>query len=190
MLNAPVGDKSRSVRRLERLADGYAYNRYDNKDFATGNADAVRVGMSWDITDDVNWTVKYDYSKIGGDGKAELEIDPNTLTAASRARLTLITGGNPPDLDDAFDRKSNQRIKGDVHDTQSGVVSDLSWHLANDYTVRFLGGYRKWDNDQLESDVLSCRRTPARGGDYASKSQSYELQLISPKDELGGRLIT
>ncbi len=191
MLNAPVGDKlAFRVAGLTDSRDGYAYNRYDNKEFASSKADAARVGMSWDITDDVNWTVKYDYSKIGGDGKAELEIDPDTLTAASRARLTLITGGNPPDLDDAFDRKSNQRIKGDVHDQQSGVVSDLSWHLANDYTVRFLGGYRKWDNDQLESDVLFMPADfLARGGDYASRSQSYELQLISPKDQLlGGRL--
>jgi len=190
-VNLPVGDKlAFRASGLTDTRDGYAYNRYDNKKFATVDTDAARIGMKWDITDDLTWTVKYDHTNMGGDGKAELEIDPNTLTTASAARLNLITGGNPPDLSDPWDRKSNQRIDGDVHDSQWGLVSDLSWKLGGDYTVRLLGGYRDWNNRQLESDVLFMPADfLARTGLYDSKSQSYELQLISPTDELlGGRL--
>jgi iron complex outermembrane recepter protein len=191
MLNAPVGDRfALRFAGLTDSRDGYAHNRYDNKDFASSESDAFRVGAKWDLTDDVTWTLKYDWSRMGGDGKAELEIMPETLTAASRARLGLIMGGNPPDLDDAFDRKSNQRITGDVDDKQWGVVSDLSWELAGGHTVRFLSGYRDWSNKQLESDVLFMPADfLARTGRYESTSQSHELQLISPTDDLwNGRL--
>jgi iron complex outermembrane receptor protein len=104
--------------------------------------------------------------------------------------LTLISGGNPPDLDDAFDGVSNQRIEGDLEDRQWGLVSDLSWQIGAGHTVRFLSGYRSWDNEQLESDVLFMPADfLARTGRFASTSKSYELQLISPTDELwGGRL--
>ena len=190
-LDLPAGDRlAFRIAGLTDSHDGYAHNRFDNKDFVTSDTSAVRVGMNWAITDSLNWTLKYDTSKIGGDGKAELEIDPNTLTPASRARLTAIFAGNPPDLDDAFDRKSNQRITGKVDDSQWGLVSDLTWDIAGGNTVRFLSGYRDWENEQLESDVMFMPADfLARTGAYDSKSQSYELQLISPKDELfGGRL--
>jgi iron complex outermembrane receptor protein len=191
VLNVPMGDRfAVRIAGLTDSRDGYAHNRYDGRDFATLESDAIRIGATWEITDAVTWTLKYDTSRMGGDGKAELEILPDTLTDASRARLGLITGGNPPDLDDAFDRNSNQRIEGDVDDHQWGYVSDLSWELDGGHTVRFLGGYRNWDNQQLESDVLFMPADfLARTGRFESTSQSYELQLISPVDELwGGRL--
>jgi iron complex outermembrane receptor protein len=191
VLNVPMGDRfAVRIAGLTDSRDGYAHNRYDGRDFATLESDAIRIGATWEITDAVTWTLKYDTSRMAGDGKAELEILPETLTDASRARLGLITGGNPPDLDDAFDRRSNQRIEGDVDDHQWGYVSDLSWELDGGHTVRFLGGYRNWDNQQLESDVLFMPADfLARTGRFESASQSYELQLISPVDELwGGRL--
>ena len=189
-LNLPVGDRlAFRLAGLRDERDGYAVNEYDNSEFADSKATALRLGMAWDVTESLNWTLKYDASELGGDGKAELEIDPSTLTAASRARLLLITGGNPPDLDDAFDRRSNQRILGGLDDDQWGVTSNLSWDLDSGYTVRLLSGYRSWENHQVESDVLFM---PAdfitRTGRYTSDSQSHELQFISPVDELfGGR---
>ncbi|MCM2311980.1 MAG: TonB-dependent receptor, partial [Steroidobacteraceae bacterium] len=190
MLNLPAGE--RLAFRLSGLydsIDGWAENRLDGKTFGERDTTAGRVAMKWDITDAVSWTVKVDYSTIGGDGTVENEIDPGTLTTASRARLNLIFAGNPPDLNDAFDRKSNQRIIGDVDDEQWGVVSDLSWDLAGDYTVRLLSGLRSWDNEQYESDTIYMPRDLiARTGAYESDSQSHELQFISPVDQLfGGR---
>jgi len=191
MINLPAGDKlSFRLAGLYDSIDGYARNRLDGKTFGNRDTAAGRLGMKWDITDTLNWTVKVDYSKIGGDGQVETEIDPATLTATSRARLTAFTGGNPPDLYDPFDRKSNQLIYGHLDDKNWGVASNLSWDLAGGYTVRLLSGYRDWQNDQVDGDVVW---TPldlvSRTGAYDSKSQSYELQLISPTDQLfGGRL--
>jgi iron complex outermembrane receptor protein len=191
MINLPVGE--RLAFRLSGLydsIDGWAENRLDGKTFGERETTAGRIGMKWDITDNVNWLVKVDYSEITGDGTVENEIDPNTLTAASRARLNLIFAGNPPDLVDPFDRKSNQRIIGDLDDKQWGVASTLSWDLSGDYTIRLLSGYRDWENSQYESDTLYMPRDlVARTGGYDSTSQSHELQLISPVDTLfGGRL--
>jgi iron complex outermembrane recepter protein len=191
MINVPAGDKlSFRLAGLYDSVDGYAKNRLDGKTFGSRDTTAGRLGMKWDITDTLNWTVKVDYSKIGGDGQVETEIDPATLTATSIARLTAFTHGNPPDLYDPFDRKSNQRIYGHLDDKNWGVASNLSWDLAGGYTVRLLSGYRDWQNDQVDGDVVW---TPldlvSRTGAYDSKSQSYELQLISPTDQLfGGRL--
>jgi len=191
MLNLPVGE--RLAFRLSGLydsIDGWAENRLDGKTFGSRDTTAGRLAMKWDITDNLNWTVKVDVSEIGGDGVVEQEIDPNTLTTASRTRLNLITGGNPPDLNDPFDRKSNQRIIGDLDDSQWGVASNLTWDLAGDFTVRFLAGYRDWENTQYESDTIYMPLDlVARTGGYDSTSQSYELQLLSPVDQLlGGRL--
>jgi len=191
MLNLPVGE--RLAFRLSGLydsIDGWAKNELDGKTFGSRDTTAGRLAMKWDITDNLNWTVKVDSSKIGGDGVVEQEIDPNTLTPASRARLTLISGGNPPDLTDPFDRKSNQRIVGDLDDKQWGVASTFSWDLAGDYTIRLLSGYRDWENTQYESDTIYMPLDlVARTGGYESTSQSQELQLLSPVDQLfGGHL--
>ncbi len=191
MINVPAGDRlSFRLAGLYDSIDGYAKNRFDGKTFGDRDTTAGRLGMKWDITDSLDWTVKVDYSKIGGDGQIETEIDPATLTAVSTARLTAFTGGNPPDLYDPFDRRSNQRIYGHLDDKNWGVTSNLSWDLPGGYTVRLLGGYRDWQNDQVDGDVVW---TPldlvSRTGAYDSTSQSYELQLISPTDQLfGGRL--
>ncbi len=123
----PVIDLAFRIAGLTDSHDGYAHNRFDNKDFVTSDTSAVRVGMNWAITDSLNWTLKYDTSKIGGDGKAELEIDPEHIDGRFAGTSDCSSSrGNPPDLDDAFDRKSNQRITGKVDDSQWGLVSDLT----------------------------------------------------------------
>ena len=191
VINLPAGD--RLAFRLAGLYDsydGYGKNRFDGKDFGSRDTTAGRLGMKWDITDALSWTLETDYSKIGGDGAVEAELDPKTLLPKDRTILTGFTGGNPPDFDHPFDHKSNQRIYGDLDDTNWGVSSDLSWSLAGDYTLRFLAGYREWQDEQLDGDVVFLANDLlGRVGSYDSKSQSYELQLVSPKDELlGGRL--
>jgi iron complex outermembrane receptor protein len=191
MLNLPVGE--RLAFRLSGLydsIDGWAENRLDGETYGERETTGGRLAMKWDLTDSLEWNVKLDYNEINGDGYVENEIDTTTLTANSRARLIAFTGGNPPDLDDTFDHKVNQRIVGDASDEQWGVVSTLSWDFAGDYTLRLISGYRDWENTQLDGDVLYLTRDlSTRHGAYDSESQSHELQLLSPVDQLfGGRL--
>jgi iron complex outermembrane receptor protein len=186
MINLPAGDRlAFRLAGLHESSDGIAKNELDGKEFSDFEADALRAGMTADLTDSLTWTVKFDYSKIGGDGLREFEILPETVTAANRARMTALFGGITPDLDDPFDRRSNQVTFGNVDDEQWGVVSDLSLDLANGYTLRLLSGYRDWENEQLDGDVLFApRRFLGRTGTYDSTSQSHELQVISPLDQL------
>ena len=191
MINLPAAD--RLAFRLSGLYDshdGYAWNRFDRSAYVESASKAARFGVKWAITDSLTWTVKADWSEIQGDGMLEAEILPDTLTPRSRAILTALTGGNPPDFTDPFDHVSNQLTGGELNDKQRGLVSDLSWKVAGDYTLRLLSGYRKWQNHQYEEDVLFTTGSfLARTGKFESTSQSHEFQVISPQQALfDGRL--
>jgi len=191
VLNLPMSDTlSLRMSGLYASTDGFEKNLFDGQTYGTRETTAGRLAMKWDITDNLNWTVKIDSSTIGGDGYQPTEIDPKTLTATDIAILTGFTGGNPPDLTDPFDGKSNQRIYGHLNDRQWGVASNLTWDLESGYTLRLLSGYRDWTDKQLDGDVIwTVLDLSGRTGTFDSKSQSYELQLISPTDKLlGGRL--
>ena len=190
-IDLPASDKlSFRAAGLYDQMDGYAHDRYGSHDYGNGDTTAGRVGRKWDILENLKWTLKFDYSKIGGDGAVQYEIDPKTVTPLDATRLTAFTGGNPPDLYHPYDLKSNQRIVGSIDDHQWGVASNLAWDLAGGYSMRLLGGYRHWQDDQVDGDVVFLPlNLVTRTDNSDSKSQSYELQLISPVDKLfGGRL--
>ena len=190
MLNVPLGDAfAVRVSGLFDSTDGYVENLLDGRTYGERDTSAGRIGLRWDITDSLSWLVKADYAKIEGDGVVAQEVQPQTVTAAARARLNAITGGRPPDYRDPYDQVINQRTYGDLEDEQWGVVSNLTWDLANDYSLRLLSGFRSWENQQLDGDVVyTAADMLARTGGYDSESQSHELQLFSPVDELfGGR---
>jgi iron complex outermembrane receptor protein len=190
VLNLPMSDTlSLRMSGLHDSTDGYTRNDFDGQTYGARDTTAGRLAMKWDITENLNWTLKVDSSKIGGDGYQPTEIDPKTLTATSTAILTGFTGGNPPDLTDPFDGQTNQLIYGHLNDRQWGVASNFTWDLDSGYTIRLLSGYRDWTDRQLDGDVVwTVRDLSGRTGSYDSKSQSYELQLISPTDKLwGGR---
>ncbi len=190
MLNMPVGDRfAFRAAGLYESTDGYTENTVTGKEPGYMETTAVRVGGTWKITDDVKWTLKYNYANISGDGYSDSPIIPDTVTPANQARLNLIFGGNPPEIADPFNRKTNQVTDGDLSDEQWGLASDLSWEIG-DWTVRWLAGYQDWQNEQYEADVLfTTRYLLGRTGGYDSTSESTELQLISPVDQLiGGRL--
>ena len=188
-LDAPVGERlAFRLAGLYQATDGYTENTVTGDQLGENDTTGVRLGGTWRITDDLTWTVKYDYSKITGDGFVDNPIIPDTVTPAEMARLNAIFGGNPPEVTDPFNRKTNQVTVGDLDDKQWGIVSDLAWDVGG-YTVRLLSGYRDWQNSQYEADVLfTTRYLLSRTGGYDSTSTSQELQLISPVDQLfGGR---
>jgi iron complex outermembrane receptor protein len=190
VLNAPVGDRlAFRVAGLYSSTDGFIKNTVTGDQLGKQDTTAVRLGGTWRITDDLKWTVKYDYSKITGDGYLDNAIEPTTVTPAELARLNLIFAGNPPEVADPFNRKTNQFTEGNLDDKQWGLASDLSWNVGDGYTLRLLSGYRDWQNDQYDADVVySTRPIAGRIGGYDSKSNSEELQLISPVDQIfGGR---
>ncbi len=188
-VDLPVGERfAFRVAGLYQATDGYTKNTVTGDQLGNNDTTGVRLGGTWRITDDLKWTLKYDYSKITGDGFVDNGIIPESVTPAEMARLNLIFAGNPPEVADPFNRKTNQVTDGDLDDKQWGLASDLAWDVGG-YTVRLLSGYRDWQNDQYEADVFfTTRYLLGRTGGYESTSTSQELQLISPVDKLfGGR---
>lgn len=170
--------------------DGWTENLLDGRTWGARESTAARLGLRWDLADSLSWTLKVDYGRIGGDGFVEQEILPQTLTEASRGRIALVTHGNPPDLADPFDRRTHQRVVGDLDDEQWGLASELAYETPGGYTWRLISGLREWRNRQLDGDVVFL--TPdllTRHGLYDSDSHSQELQVLSPERALlGGRL--
>ena len=170
--------------------DGYWTNRLNGKTVGDRESQAGRISARWQITDDLEWTIRGDYAQVGGDGAAPLEVDTRTATAAQLAAFTTRLGGNPPDLGDPADHKVKQQIVGNLDDTQWGMTSDLDWNLGSDYRIRWIASYRDWENEQLDGDVLFTPLSITnRHGSFDSNSQSQEVQFISPEGALlGGRL--
>ncbi|MGH6911914.1 MAG: TonB-dependent receptor, partial [Phenylobacterium sp.] len=66
-----------------------------------------------------------------------------------------------------------------------GVSADAEYTTASDSTIRLITSYRNWDNQQNDGDIFYIPRPMLyRTAGYASESQSYELQFISPTDKL------
>ena len=90
----------------------------------------------------------------------------------------ILAGGPDTNFND---RNFNQFVTADLHDSQWGVNSTLSWDVGGGSTVRLIDSYRDWKNTQLDGDVVfSPAPVISRHGNFASKSQNHELQFISP----------
>jgi iron complex outermembrane receptor protein len=155
-----------------------------------GRSDTIggRLSLLLKPTETITWTVRADYLSTTGDGQAELEIDPRTLTPTAIANLNTRLRGNIPDIVNPFDRQSNQIVDGSLTDLQYGITSDFSLELG-DYTLRMVNNVRNWNSNQRDADLI---QTPLpilqRTALFDSDAQSHELQLISPDTLLDGRL--
>ena len=187
-VNVPINDDvAIRVAGLGQWFGGYWTNRLDGQTYGGVDDAALRVTLKADVTSNLRWTVKADYSRQRGDGQINLDLDPATVSPAQLAALQTRLGGQLPDTN-LNDNIMNQFVTADLSDRQWGITSNLEW-LVGDFTVKLIQGYRDWKNTQLDGDVFF---TPlellSRTGSYRSKSHSHELQLLSPDDLLGGKL--
>ena len=157
---------------------GYWHNKLDGKQYG-GTDDTVLRGSFHAKAGPIDWVFRADYSKTTGDGITDIELDKNSVSAVQLARLqTLLAGGPDTNFND---RNFNQFVTADLHDSQWGVNSTLSWDVGGGSTVRLIDSYRDWKNTQLDGDVVfSPAPVISRHGNFASKSQNHELQFISP----------
>jgi iron complex outermembrane recepter protein len=189
-VNAPVSDQiAVRVAGLVSGFNGYAINRLDGRRYGYSDTRGIRGSLRFRPSESIDWTVRVDHLRTTGDGQAQLEIDPDSLTPAAIANITARLRGNVPDLVDAFDRRSNQQIGGRLRDTQTGLTSDFKLDLG-DYSLRLVNAARRWRNAQTDLDLI---QTPLpllqRPATFGSNAQSHELQILSPTDQLlGGRL--
>jgi len=188
-INLPVNEQlGFRIAALASGFDGFAINRLDGERYGYSDTQGIRGSMRFKPTETIDWTIRADYLHTSGDGQAQLEIDPRSLTATAIANMTARLRGNVPDLTDAFDRRSNQQIGGRLRDEQFGMTSDFKLELG-DYSLRLVNAGRRWDNEQVDLDLI---QTPLpllqRPASFGSRAQSHELQFLSPTDLLNGRL--
>lgn len=187
-VNVPVNDDvAIRVAGLGQWFDGYWTNQLDGETYGGIDDAAGRVTLRADVTSNLRWTVKADYSRQRGDGQINLDFDPATVSPAQLAALRTRLGGQLPDTN-LNDNIMNQFVTAGLSDRQWGLTSNLEW-LAGDFTIKLIQSYRDWKNTQQDGDVFF---TPvpllSRTANYRSKSHSHELQLLSPDDLWDGKL--
>jgi len=196
MLNIPLSDTfavrfAGSAERYE--GDFTSLNPYPHR---LGRLSTVlgRASALWQPTDRLKWIVKGDYQTIAGDGQTPYEILPSTLPANNSFPARGDPDGAGPrtgpslSTGDPYDRVVSNYLFGVADDRVWGVSSDLSYDLANDYTLRLIQGYRNWRSDPKEGDAIQTPLALVRRNQYySSKSQSHELQFISPERGLFNR---
>ena len=185
--NVPLGEEfALRVALKGGTTDGFWKNSYDGKTYGERKDALGRVSLRWDMSSAATWTVRLDSAKVTGDGVNFQTVYSKTATDAQLAALSgFITraGGTPPNFSDQPSHDVNQVAKNpDIKDKQWGATSDVGWDITPMLTARLINSYRDWDSDQLSPDTIATSldllniRTH-----FKSKSQSHELQLVSPK---------
>ena len=153
----------------------------------------TRASALWEPSNNFSLLIKGDFQRVTGDGQTPYEILPETLPANNTFPQRVDPDGPGPltgpslSTGDPYDRVVSNYLFGEVDDTIWGVTSDARLTLANDYELRLVSGYRDWESNPFEGDAI---QTPVplvrRNQFYRSKSQSHELQFISPERGLFG----
>ena len=185
--NLPVSDTFalRFAGKVSHMG-GIYHNDLDDHDYGRSNTQIGRVSGKWDITPDLTWIVRGDYSHTSGDGSIPTAPYVQTASAAQLAALNAFSityGGAAPIERRRPSFEFNQYFANPyLHDRQYGVASDLSYAVAPKLTLRLLDTYRDWHDTQLAGDTIATAANALSILlDTRSKSQSHELQLISSK---------
>ncbi len=161
----------------KNLLDGKTYGGSD--DFSLRGTIKAELGS-------LEWILRADYTKLNGDGVANFDFDPNSVSPARLAFLQAnFAGGADTNL---TDRNMNQFMATGLVDKNWGVSSTASLEVGGGSTLKLVNSYRVWDNDQLDGDIIfQPISIAARRSLFNSKSQNHELQFISPEKEwMGG----
>ncbi len=164
--------------------DGYWTNRLDGQRYGQSDDQSFRGAVKGEFGN-LELILRGDYAKTKGDGFANFDLDPSTISAAQLATLQSRTGGGP-DIN-LRDNKANQFTTASLNDKNWGFGSDATLDL-NGLKLRLINSYRRWENDQVDGDIVfTPAQIASRVGQFRSGSQNHELQFISPEREwLGG----
>lgn len=160
-------------------------NKLDGKRYGGSDDESFRATLKADLGK-LEWILRGDYTKLNGDGVANFDFDPNSVSPARLAFIqTVFNGGPDTNLND---RLMNQSMATGLVDENWGVSSTASLELGSS-TLKLIDSYRVWTNDQLDGDIVYFPVSLAsRRSLFDSKSHNHELQFISPEKEwLGGK---
>lgn len=160
-------------------------NKLDGKRYGGSDDASFRATLKADLGN-LEWILRGDYTRIDGDGVANFDFDPASVSPARLAFIqTVFNGGPDTNLND---RVLNQSMATGLLDKNWGVSSTAALDLGGP-TLKLINSYRQWTNDQLDGDVIYLPVSLAsRRSLFNSKSQNHELQFISPEKQwLGGK---
>jgi iron complex outermembrane receptor protein len=169
--------------------DGFFTNTFDGRTYGRSDTVAGRFSAKAAFTPTLTWTGRLDYAQTTGDGVNGSQPDVATLSPAKVAAFEA-TSTEPASALTGPSLTLNQRFDNpSLGDRQAGVSSDLVWDGFSGYSVRLIDSYRHWRNSQDDGDVFGTTLDLLNRLDsFTSNSQSHELQLLSPKNLLNGRL--
>lgn len=181
-VNVPLSDNvAVRLAGMAQWLDGPWFNQLDGENYGGSDDVSFRGTVKADLGN-LEWIVRADYTRLDGDGVANFDFDP---TSISPARLDFIraafNGGPDTNLSD---RVMNQFVAQGLVDENWGVASDASLDIGGGSTLRLVNSYRVWTNDQTDGDIIFLPVSLAsRRSLFDSKSHNHELQFISPERE-------
>ncbi|MFM5913864.1 MAG: TonB-dependent receptor [Chakrabartia godavariana] len=185
-VNVPLADNvALRVAGMGQWYKGPWHNKLDGKRYGGSDDMAFRATLKADLGK-VEWVLRADYTKLDGDGVANFDFDPASVSPARLAFLQAAFAGGPDT--NLNDRNMNQFMATGLVDKNWGVSSTASLDVGAS-TLKLIDSYRVWKNDQLDGDVIYLPISLAsRRSLFDSKSQNHELQFISPEKQwLGGK---
>ena len=186
-VNLPLGDNvALRVAGMGQWYKGPWQNKLDGRRYGGSDDMAFRATLKADLGN-LEWILRGDYTKLDGDGVANFDFDPTSVSPARLAFIQAAFNGGP-DIN-LNDRVMNQSVASGLVDKNYGVSSTASLDL-NGATLKLINSYRVWTNDQLDGDIVYFPVSLAsRRSLFDSRSHNHELQFISPQNQwMGGKL--
>lgn len=180
-VNVPLTESiSARLAGMGQWYEGPWVNRLDGRRYGGSDDMAFRGTLKGEFGN-LEWIVRGDYSRMEGDGVANFDFDPASISPARLAFLqAAFNGGADTNLND---RRMNQFMAAGLVDTNWGISSTASLDIGGS-TLKLINSYRVWENDQLDGDVIYLPVSLAsRRSLFDSTSHNHELQFISPERE-------
>ena len=131
----------------------------------------------------LEWVLRGDYQRTTGDGVANINVIEDSVTPTAAANFVARTRGLNPILDDTYGQRIRAITGGSRDDRNYGVVSDLSYELGEGHVIRSLTGYRVFDGNQFEQELLGTGLSVlGRSSPRKTRTLTQELQFLSPTD--------
>ncbi len=189
--NLPVSD--RVAFRFAGLAEafgGYWHQRPSNRRFGGLDTFSGRLTGRIELTPNVTWILRGDYTKQNGDNWNNISIVPSSITPTILQNYGRVLRGRLPIIGIESNDSLNDVSTADVDDYHYGVSSTLTLTTASDFSFKLINSYRHWKAHEIDGEI-TFTPVPIFHTDtaYESRSHNHELQFISPQNRLlGGRL--
>lgn len=169
---------------------GYWHQAQTGQRFGGTDTISLRLSARWNITPNLTWTVRGDYTSQTGDGWYNISIIPSSVTPTILAGLNRVLSGRLPTIGIDSNSSNEDVTTANIDDYHWGAASTLAYTTDSDFTFKLINSYRHWRASEQDGEVTFLP-VPLlyRHFLFESKSQNHEFQIISPKDKLlDGRL--